>query len=116
MRAAFWLVAVLRVILMASFPVPGWSGRLRLWSYPPVSPAEPLGFLINGEALLIVGPWPSRCVSIMGGRSTYCDQDPAHGGGAAGMNPVPDADLLLTALSRQINSIDRPAGPHPVGA
>jgi cytochrome c oxidase subunit 1 len=64
--AAFWMVPVFGVILMASFLVPGGPAASGWWSYPPVSLQNPLGHLINGEALWIVAVALSGVSSIMG--------------------------------------------------
>jgi len=64
--AAFWLVPVFGVILMASFLVPGGPAASGWWSYPPVSLQNPLGHLINGEALWITAVALSGVSSIMG--------------------------------------------------
>ncbi len=64
--AAFWLVPVFGVILMASFLVPGGPASSGWWSYPPVSLQNPLGHLINGEALWILAVALSGISSIMG--------------------------------------------------
>ena len=53
--AAFWLVPVFAVLLMASFFVPGGPAQAGWWSYPPVSIQNPLGHFFNGQHSLAVG-------------------------------------------------------------
>ena len=64
--AAFWLVPVFGVLLMASFFVPGGPSSSGWWAYPPVSTQNPLGLLINGQFLWILAVAISGVSSIMG--------------------------------------------------
>lgn len=64
--AAFWLVPVFGVLLMASFFVPGGPSSSGWWAYPPVSTQNPLGHLINGQFLWILAVAISGVSSIMG--------------------------------------------------
>ncbi|QEY31302.1 cytochrome c oxidase subunit I [Synechococcus sp. RSCCF101] len=64
--AAFWLVPLFGVILMASFFVPGGPASTGWWSYPPASLQNPVGHLINGESLWILAVALSGISSIMG--------------------------------------------------
>ena len=64
--AAFWLVPVFGVLLMASFLVPGGPSSSGWWAYPPVSTQNPLGHLINGQFLWILAVAISGVSSIMG--------------------------------------------------
>ena len=64
--AAFWLVPVFAVVLMASFFVPGGPASAGWWSYPPVSIQNPLGQFINGQFLWILAVALSGISSIMG--------------------------------------------------
>ncbi len=64
--AAFWLVPVFGVLLMASFIVPGGPSSSGWWAYPPVSTQNPLGHLINGQFLWILAVAISGVSSIMG--------------------------------------------------
>jgi cytochrome c oxidase subunit I len=64
--AAFWMVPVFGVILMASFFVPGGPSQSGWWAYPPVSLQNPTGNLINGQALWLLAVAISGVSSIMG--------------------------------------------------
>ena len=64
--AAFWLVPVFGVILMASFLVPGGPASSGWWAYPPQSIQNPLGLFINGQFLWILAVALSGISSIMG--------------------------------------------------
>jgi cytochrome c oxidase subunit 1 len=64
--AAFWLVPLFGVILMASFLVPGGPSGSGWWAYPPVSTQNPLGHFINGQFLWILAVALSGVSSIMG--------------------------------------------------
>lgn len=64
--AAFWMVPVFGVILMASFLVPGGPAQSGWWAYPPVSLQNPTGNLINGQVLWILAVAISGVSSIMG--------------------------------------------------
>ncbi|WP_411870309.1 cbb3-type cytochrome c oxidase subunit I [Vulcanococcus limneticus] len=63
---AFWMVPVFGLILMASFLVPGGPASSGWWSYPPVSLQNPLGILLNGQALWILAVALSGVSSIIG--------------------------------------------------
>ncbi|MBE9100972.1 cytochrome c oxidase subunit I [Vacuolonema iberomarrocanum] len=64
--AAFWMVPVFGVILMASFLVPGGPSQSGWWAYPPVSLQNPTGNFINGQVLWILAVAISGVSSIMG--------------------------------------------------
>jgi cytochrome c oxidase subunit 1 len=64
--AAFWLVPVFGLLLIASFFVPGGPAMAGWWSYPPVSIQNPLGHWLNGEFLWILAVALSGVSSIMG--------------------------------------------------
>jgi cytochrome c oxidase subunit 1 len=64
--AAFWMVPVFGVVLMASFLVPGGPSQSGWWAYPPVSLQNPTGNLINGQVLWILAVAISGVSSIMG--------------------------------------------------
>ena len=64
--AAFWIVPVFGVVLMASFLVPGGPSSSGWWAYPPVSTQNPLGHFINGQFLWILAVALSGVSSIMG--------------------------------------------------
>ncbi|OUC13911.1 MAG: cytochrome c oxidase subunit I [Alkalinema sp. CACIAM 70d] len=64
--AAFWMVPVFGVILMASFLVPGGPSQSGWWAYPPVSLQNPTGNLINGQVLWMLAVAISGVSSIMG--------------------------------------------------
>ena len=64
--AAFWLVPVFAIVLLASFFVPGGPASSGWWSYPPVSIQNPLGHFINGQFLWILAVALSGVSSIMG--------------------------------------------------
>jgi cytochrome c oxidase subunit 1 len=64
--AAFWMVPVFGVILMASFFVPGGPSQSGWWAYPPVSLQNPTGNLINGQMLWLLAVAISGVSSIMG--------------------------------------------------
>jgi cytochrome c oxidase subunit 1 len=64
--AAFWMVPVFGVILMASFLVPGGPSGAGWWAYPPQSIQNPLGHFINGQFLWILAVALSGISSIMG--------------------------------------------------
>ena len=64
--AAFWLVPVFGVILIASFFVPGGPSQSGWWAYPPVSLQNPTGNLINGQSLWLLAVALSGVSSIMG--------------------------------------------------
>lgn len=64
--AAFWMVPVFGVILMASFLVPGGPSGSGWWAYPPQSIQNPLGHFLNGQFLWILAVALSGISSIMG--------------------------------------------------
>jgi cytochrome c oxidase subunit 1 len=64
--AAFWMVPVVGILLMASFFVPGGSAQAGWWSYPPVSLQNPTGNLINGQVIWLLAVAISGVSSIMG--------------------------------------------------
>ncbi|MEL7070591.1 MAG: cytochrome c oxidase subunit I [Cyanobacteria bacterium J06581_3] len=64
--AAFWMVPVFGVILVASFFVPGGPSQSGWWAYPPVSLQNPTGNLINGQSLWLLAVALSGVSSIMG--------------------------------------------------
>ncbi len=64
--AAFWLVPVFGVILIASFFVPGGPSQSGWWAYPPLSLQNPSGNLINGQSLWLLAVALSGVSSIMG--------------------------------------------------
>jgi len=64
--AAFWMVPVFGVILIASFFIPGGPSQSGWWAYPPVSLQNPTGNLINGQALWLLAVALSGVSSIMG--------------------------------------------------
>jgi cytochrome c oxidase subunit I len=64
--AAFWLVPILGIIMMASFLVPGGPAQSGWWSYPPVSLQNPTGNLITGQVLWVLAVAISGVSSIMG--------------------------------------------------
>jgi cytochrome c oxidase subunit 1 len=64
--AAFWMVPVFGVILMASFLVPGGPSGAGWWAYPPQSIQNPLGHFLNGQFLWILAVALSGISSIMG--------------------------------------------------
>ena len=64
--AAFWLVPVFAVLLMASFFVPGGPAQAGWWSYPPVSIQNPLGHFFNGQQLWLLAVALSGISSIFG--------------------------------------------------
>lgn len=65
--AAFWMVPVVGVLMMASFLVPGGPSQSGWWAYPPVSLQNPTGNLINGQVIWILAVAISGISSIMGG-------------------------------------------------
>ncbi|MER3494715.1 MAG: cytochrome c oxidase subunit I [Mastigocladus sp. ERB_26_2] len=64
--AAFWMVPVVGILLMASFFVPGGPAQAGWWSYPPVSLQNPTGNLINGQVIWLLAVAISGVSSIMG--------------------------------------------------
>lgn len=64
--AAFWLVPVVGILMMASFWVPGGPSQSGWWAYPPVSLQNPTGTLINGQVLWLLAVAISGVSSIMG--------------------------------------------------
>lgn len=52
--AAFWMIPVFGIVLMASFLVPGGPAQTGWWSYPPASLQNPTGNLINGQFLWLL--------------------------------------------------------------
>ncbi|NEP38127.1 MAG: cytochrome c oxidase subunit I [Okeania sp. SIO2G4] len=64
--AAFWMVPVVGVLMIASFFVPGGPAQSGWWAYPPVSIQNPTGNLINGQVLWILAVAISGVSSIMG--------------------------------------------------
>ncbi|NET26414.1 cytochrome c oxidase subunit I [Okeania sp. SIO1I7] len=64
--AAFWMVPVVGILMIASFFVPGGPAQSGWWSYPPVSIQNPTGNLINGQVLWILAVAISGVSSIMG--------------------------------------------------
>ncbi|MEL4898445.1 cytochrome c oxidase subunit I [Crocosphaera sp. Alani8] len=65
--AAFWMVPVVGILVMASMFVPSGSAQAGWWSYPPASLQNPTGDLINGQFLWILAVAISGVSSIMGG-------------------------------------------------
>lgn len=65
--AAFWMIPVFGIVLMASFLVPGGPAQTGWWSYPPASLQNPTGNLINGQFLWLLAIVLSGISSIMGG-------------------------------------------------
>jgi len=64
--AAFWMVPVVGILMMASFFVPGGPAQSGWWAYPPVSLQNPTGNLINGQVIWIMAIAISGVSSIMG--------------------------------------------------
>ncbi|ARV59291.1 cytochrome c oxidase subunit I [Nostocales cyanobacterium HT-58-2] len=64
--AAFWMVPIAGILLMASFFVPGGPAQAGWWSYPPVSLQNPSGQLINGQFVWLLAVAISGVSSIMG--------------------------------------------------
>jgi cytochrome c oxidase subunit 1 len=64
--AAFWMVPVVGILLMASFFVPGGPAQAGWWAYPPVSLQNPTGNLINGQVIWLLAVAISGVSSIMG--------------------------------------------------
>ncbi len=64
--AAFWMVPVAGILLMASFFLPSGPAQAGWWSYPPVSLQNPTGHLINGEFVWLLAVAISGVSSIMG--------------------------------------------------
>jgi cytochrome c oxidase subunit 1 len=64
--AAFWMVPVVGILLMASFFVPGGPSQSGWWAYPPVSLQNPTGNLVNGQFLWLLAVAVSGVSSIMG--------------------------------------------------
>ncbi|NET40764.1 cytochrome c oxidase subunit I [Okeania sp. SIO2B3] len=64
--AAFWMVPVVGILMIASFFVPGGPAQSGWWAYPPVSIQNPTGNLINGQVLWILAVAISGVSSIMG--------------------------------------------------
>ncbi|NWF60382.1 MAG: cytochrome c oxidase subunit I [Fischerella sp.] len=64
--AAFWMVPIVGILLMASFFVPGGPAQAGWWSYPPVSLQNPTGNLINGQVIWLLAVAISGVSSIMG--------------------------------------------------
>ncbi|MDJ0516439.1 MAG: cbb3-type cytochrome c oxidase subunit I [Trichodesmium sp. MO_231.B1] len=64
--AAFWMVPVVGILMMASFFAPGGPAQAGWWSYPPVSIQNPTGSVINGQVIWILAVAISGVSSIMG--------------------------------------------------
>jgi cytochrome c oxidase subunit I len=64
--AAFWMIPVVGILMMASFFVPGGPAQAGWWSYPPVSLQNPTGNLINGQVIWLLAVAISGVSSIMG--------------------------------------------------
>lgn len=64
--AAFWMVPVVGILMMASFFVPGGPAQSGWWAYPPVSTQNPTGNLITGQVLWLLAVAISGVSSIMG--------------------------------------------------
>ncbi|MGP0127828.1 MAG: cytochrome c oxidase subunit I [cyanobacterium endosymbiont of Rhopalodia musculus] len=64
--AAFWMVPVVGILMLASFFVPSGSAQAGWWSYPPVSVQNPTGQLITGQVLWLLAVAISGVSSIMG--------------------------------------------------
>ncbi len=64
--AAFWMVPVVGILMMASFFAPGGPAQAGWWSYPPASIQNPTGSLINGQVIWILAVAISGVSSIMG--------------------------------------------------
>jgi cytochrome c oxidase subunit I len=64
--AAFWMIPVVGILMMASFFIPGGPAQAGWWSYPPVSLQNPTGNLINGQVLWLLAVAISGVSSIMG--------------------------------------------------
>ncbi|MBD2362163.1 cytochrome c oxidase subunit I [Anabaena minutissima FACHB-250] len=64
--AAFWMVPVVGILLMASFFVPGGPAQSGWWAYPPVSIQNPTGRLFNGQVIWLLAVAISGVSSIMG--------------------------------------------------
>ncbi|AKG22487.1 cytochrome c oxidase subunit I [Calothrix sp. 336/3] len=64
--AAFWMVPVVGILLMASFFLPEGPSQAGWWAYPPVSVQNPTGSLINGQLLWLLAVAISGVSSIMG--------------------------------------------------
>ncbi len=64
--AAFWMVPVVGIMLMASFLLPGGPAQAGWWSYPPVSLQNPSGDLISGQSVWLVAVAISGVSSILG--------------------------------------------------
>ncbi|UKO98760.1 cytochrome c oxidase subunit I [Nostoc sp. UHCC 0870] len=64
--AAFWMVPVVGILLMASFFVPGGPAQSGWWAYPPVSIQNPTGRLFNGQVVWLLAVAISGVSSIMG--------------------------------------------------
>jgi cytochrome c oxidase subunit 1 len=64
--AAFWMVPVVGILMIASFFVPGGPAQSGWWAYPPVSTQNPTGNLITGQVLWLLAVAISGVSSIMG--------------------------------------------------
>ncbi|ABG49759.1 Cytochrome-c oxidase [Trichodesmium erythraeum IMS101] len=64
--AAFWMVPVVGILMMASFFAPGGPAQAGWWSYPPVSIQNPTGSIITGQVIWILAVAISGVSSIMG--------------------------------------------------
>lgn len=64
--AAFWMVPVVGILMIASFFVPGGPSQSGWWAYPPVSTQNPTGNLITGQVLWLLAVAISGVSSIMG--------------------------------------------------
>ncbi len=64
--AAFWMVLVVGILMIASFFVPGGPAQSGWWAYPPVSTQNPTGNLITGQVLWLLAVAISGVSSIMG--------------------------------------------------
>ncbi|MGD1714579.1 cytochrome c oxidase subunit I [Dapis sp. BLCC M172] len=64
--AAFWMVPVVGILMMASFFAPGGPAQAGWWSYPPASIQNPTGSVINGQVIWILAVAISGVSSIMG--------------------------------------------------
>jgi len=109
--AAFWMVPVFGLLLIASFFVPSGPASAGWWSYPPVSLQNPLGHLISGEFLWVLAVALSGVSSILGAVNfvtTILRMRARHG-------LLPHASVLLDRPGRPEPAADRPSSPHRRG-